>query len=57
MFVYRNSDHPTSFMRRRKEWFEKIEIFQADAGGCRSAIQARPSPKAWSEKIAVDCEP
>jgi Domain of unknown function (DUF3291) len=27
-FVYRNSDH-LSFMRRRKEWFEKIEIFQA----------------------------
>ena len=27
-FVYRNSDH-LAFMRRRKEWFEKIEIFQA----------------------------
>lgn len=27
-FVYRNSDH-LSFMRRRKEWFEKIEVFQA----------------------------
>ncbi|HEV7234376.1 MAG TPA: DUF3291 domain-containing protein [Sphingorhabdus sp.] len=27
-FVYRNSDH-LGFMRRRKEWFEKIEIFQA----------------------------
>ncbi len=27
-FVYRNTDH-LSFMRRRKEWFEKIEIFQA----------------------------
>ena len=27
-FVYRNADH-LSFMRRRKEWFEKIEIFQA----------------------------
>ena len=27
-FVYRNTDHLT-FMRRRKEWFEKIEIFQA----------------------------
>lgn len=27
-FVYRNSDH-LAFMRRRKEWFEKIEIYQA----------------------------
>lgn len=27
-FVYRNADH-LAFMRRRKEWFEKIEIFQA----------------------------
>ena len=27
-FVYRNTDH-LIFMRRRKEWFEKIEIFQA----------------------------
>ena len=27
-FVYRNTDHLT-FMRRRKEWFEKVEIFQA----------------------------
>jgi heme-degrading monooxygenase HmoA len=27
-FVYRNSDH-LAFMRRRKEWFEKIEVFQA----------------------------
>jgi hypothetical protein len=27
-FVYRNSDH-LAFMRRRREWFEKIEIFQA----------------------------
>ena len=27
-FVYRNSDH-LSFMRRRKDWFEKIEIFMA----------------------------
>ncbi len=27
-FVYRNADH-LSFMRRRKEWFEKIEIFMA----------------------------
>jgi hypothetical protein len=27
-FVYRNSDH-LAFMRRRKEWFEKIEIFMA----------------------------
>jgi hypothetical protein len=27
-FVYRNSDH-LSFMRRRKEWFEKIEVFMA----------------------------
>jgi hypothetical protein len=27
-FVYSNADH-LSFMRRRKEWFEKIEIFQA----------------------------
>ena len=27
-FVYRNTDH-LLFMRRRKEWFEKIEIFQA----------------------------
>ncbi len=27
-FVYRNADH-LSFMRRRKEWFEKIEVFQA----------------------------
>ncbi len=27
-FVYRNADH-LSLMRRRKEWFEKIEIFQA----------------------------
>ena len=26
-FVYRNADH-LAFMRRRKEWFEKIEIFQ-----------------------------
>jgi heme-degrading monooxygenase HmoA len=27
-FVYRQSDH-LAFMRRRKEWFEKIEIFMA----------------------------
>jgi hypothetical protein len=27
-FVYRNADH-LAFMRRRKEWFEKIEIFMA----------------------------
>ena len=27
-FVYRNADH-LAFMRRRKEWFEKIEVFQA----------------------------
>jgi hypothetical protein len=27
-FVYRNADH-LAFMRRRKEWFEKIEIYQA----------------------------
>lgn len=27
-FVYRNSDH-LAFMRRRKEWFGKIEAFQA----------------------------
>jgi hypothetical protein len=27
-FVYRNSDH-LAFMRRRKEWFDKIEVFQA----------------------------
>lgn len=27
-FVYRNADH-LALMRRRKEWFEKIEIFQA----------------------------
>jgi heme-degrading monooxygenase HmoA len=27
-FVYRQSDH-LAFMRRRKEWFEKIEVFQA----------------------------
>jgi hypothetical protein len=27
-FVYRNSDH-LAFMRRRKEWFEKIEVFMA----------------------------
>lgn len=27
-FVYCNADH-LAFMRRRKEWFEKIEIFQA----------------------------
>ena len=27
-YVYRNSDHLV-FMRRRKEWFEKIEIFMA----------------------------
>lgn len=27
-FVYRNTDH-LAFMRRRKEWFEKIEIFMA----------------------------
>ncbi len=27
-FVYRNSDH-LAFMRRRKAWFEKIEIFMA----------------------------
>ena len=27
-FVYRNSDH-LAFMRRRKEWFQKIEIFMA----------------------------
>jgi heme-degrading monooxygenase HmoA len=27
-FVYRNSDH-LAFMRRRKEWFEKIELFMA----------------------------
>jgi hypothetical protein len=27
-FVYGNSDH-LAFMRRRKVWFEKIEIFQA----------------------------
>ncbi len=27
-FVYRNTDH-LSFMRRRKLWFEKIDIFQA----------------------------
>lgn len=27
-YVYRNVDH-LAFMRRRKEWFEKIEIFQA----------------------------
>jgi Domain of unknown function (DUF3291) len=26
-FVYRNADH-LAFMRRRKEWFEKIEVFQ-----------------------------
>jgi heme-degrading monooxygenase HmoA len=27
-FVYKNADH-LAFMRRRKEWFEKIEIFMA----------------------------
>lgn len=27
-FVYRQSDH-LSFMRRRKEWFERIEVFMA----------------------------
>jgi heme-degrading monooxygenase HmoA len=27
-FVYRQSDH-LAFMRRRKEWFEKIEVFMA----------------------------
>jgi heme-degrading monooxygenase HmoA len=27
-FVYSNSDH-LAIMRRRKEWFEKIEVFQA----------------------------
>ncbi len=27
-YVYRNSEH-LAIMRRRKEWFEKIEIFQA----------------------------
>jgi hypothetical protein len=27
-FVYRQSDHLT-FMRRRKEWFEKIDVFMA----------------------------
>jgi hypothetical protein len=27
-FVYRNAEH-LSIMRRRKEWFDKIEIFQA----------------------------
>ncbi len=27
-FVYRNADH-LAFMRRRKEWFEKIEVFMA----------------------------
>ena len=27
-FVYRNSDHLT-IMRRRKEWFEHVEVFQA----------------------------
>jgi hypothetical protein len=26
-YVYRNSDH-LAMMRRRKEWFEKIEVFQ-----------------------------
>ena len=27
-FVYRQSDH-LSYMRRRKEWFEKMDVFQA----------------------------
>lgn len=27
-FVYRNADH-LAFMRRRREWFEKIDIFMA----------------------------
>lgn len=27
-FVYRNADH-LAFMRRRKEWFERIEVFMA----------------------------
>lgn len=27
-FVYRQPDH-LSFMRRRKEWFEKMDVFQA----------------------------
>jgi Domain of unknown function (DUF3291) len=35
-FVYRQSDH-LSYMRRRKEWFEPMDVFQA-FGGCPLAI-------------------